>query len=262
MLEETKIIFIDLDGTLLNDKRQITKYTKNIIKKVTQRGIYVVLCSGRANNELIEKSKEASASSIVISNNGALIFDYKLNCKIFESKISKDILTSIWNFAQNNNIGLTYNSTYERYKNKNSKKKATIIDNIEEIGDNVTQIVAETKNYSSIKKMKEIIEKKYQEIEMKNLVTMKNEAEFEIDISNKFNSKGNSINKILEFLHINKEHSVCFGDQINDFTMFQSCGTKIAMNNGNEQLKKEADLITLYNNNEDGVARFIEKYIL
>ena len=49
---------------------------------------------------------------------------------------------------------------------------------------------------------------------------------------------------------------------MNDLSMFESCGIKVAMNNGNEKLKKKADFITSYTNNEDGVAKFIERYIL
>ena len=48
-IENIKVIFVDIDGTLTNDNKQISEFTKQIIKKVTENGIYVVLCSGRAN---------------------------------------------------------------------------------------------------------------------------------------------------------------------------------------------------------------------
>ena len=266
MLKQSKILFIDLDGTLLNSKGEITSYTKKIIKEAKEKGLYVILCSGRSNNDVIEKSKTVNASPIVISNNGALIFNYELNTKIYESKIELNTLVDIWNFAQCNNINVTYNSTYKRFKSINSKKNAIVVNNIEEIEDDATQIVVDTNDYDSIKQLKELIKNKYQDLEIINFWRQSTENSkeqfFEMDILNKFNSKGISIDKLLQFLNINKEYSICFGDQINDFSMFQSCGIKIAMKNGSEELKQKADLITSYTNNEDGVAKFIEKCIL
>lgn len=72
-----KAIFIDIDGTLRNDKGQITNRTKEAIKNVTSKGIYVVICSGRPMHSTIEVSKESNASKYIICSNGAHIYDYK-----------------------------------------------------------------------------------------------------------------------------------------------------------------------------------------
>jgi len=66
-----KIIFTDIDGTLTNSKREITNITKDIIKKIKEQGIYIILCSGRPNSYTIKKSIDSNASNIVISNNGS-----------------------------------------------------------------------------------------------------------------------------------------------------------------------------------------------
>lgn len=266
MLKQSKIIFIDLDGTLLNDRSEITIYTKEIIKKIVQKGVYVIICSGRSNSDTTEKSRIVKASPIVISDNGASIFNYETNTKIFESKIDFIVLKNIWNFAMNNNINITYNSTYKRFKSKNSNKEAVIISNIEGLEDDITQIVVDTNNYENIKSLENFIKDNYNQLEIKNFWSRYTEDSkeklFEMDIANKFNSKGNAINELLKWLNIDKKYAMCFGDQMNDLSMFQNCGIKIAMNNGNEQLKRNADFVTTYNNNENGVAMFIEKYIL
>lgn len=64
-----KLIILDIDNTLTTSNREITDYTKEIIGMAVEKGIYVVLCSGRTNQYTIEKSKLANASSIVISDN-------------------------------------------------------------------------------------------------------------------------------------------------------------------------------------------------
>ena len=76
-IENIKVIFVDIDGTLTNDNKQISEFTKQIIKKVTENGIYVVLCSGRANAYVCKYSKMSEASNYVISSNGAQIYDYE-----------------------------------------------------------------------------------------------------------------------------------------------------------------------------------------
>jgi hydroxymethylpyrimidine pyrophosphatase-like HAD family hydrolase len=54
---------------------------------------------------------------------------------------------------------------------------------------------------------------------------------------------------------------MCFGDYINDYSMFQECDIKVAMDNGTEKLKQLADYVTL-TNDTDGVAAFLEETLL
>ena len=265
MLDEIKIIFIDLDGTLLNNKHEISTRSIETIKKLVEKGIYVILCSGRSTSDIIQKSQIAYASPIVVANNGSIVFDYEKNFKIYESVIDLNIIKDIWNFSLNNNIYITFNSTFKRYKTKGSTKQAFIIDTLEELEDTVTQIVVESPYAKNIANLKDFIEKKYPNIEMKNIWEIPSVDSkfpiFEADISNKFNNKGNSIKKILEYLNIEKRNAMSFGDQINDLEMFDVCGTNIAMCNGNKILKQKANFVTKYSNNQDGIAKFIEKYL-
>ena len=81
------------------------------------------------------------------------------------------------------------------------------------------------------------------------------------DITNKDVSKGVAIEKVLKHLNISKENSIGFGDHINDYDLFNAVGFKVAMGNANEKLKEKADYVTL-TNDENGVADFINKYLL
>ena len=60
-----------------------------------------------------------------------------------------------------------------------------------------------------------------------------------MDINMINNSKGKAINILLKYLNINKDQTICFGDQMNDYPMFESCKYSVAMINGNEELKKK-----------------------
>ena len=266
MLKNIKIIFIDIDGTLSNDNGEFTEFSKNIIKKTVEQGKYVVLCSGRANSDVIQKSNTINASSVVISSNGTMIFDYKQNKKIFESKINPNAVKEFWNLTKYDNVNVTLNSTFNRFKSRNSTKDGKIIQTLDEIDDNITQIVIDTKSDKVVENIKTIVSK-YKNLEIKNLINQIlndpkiYEPGFELDISNKNSNKGVAINLLLQYLNFSKENSICFGDSMNDYQMFESSGFSVAMENASKELKAKANYVT-FSNNDDGVARFIEKYII
>ena len=67
-----KAIFIDIDGTLRNDNKEISKRTKEMIKDIVNLGILVIICSGRPYKTTIEISKNIFASNIIISSNRSI----------------------------------------------------------------------------------------------------------------------------------------------------------------------------------------------
>ena len=85
-----KIIFIDIDGTLRNDKKEITEKTKETIRKTVEKGIYVVICSGRPTKYVEEVSKEALASNYVIGCNGGEIYDYEEKKMIYVNELKQN----------------------------------------------------------------------------------------------------------------------------------------------------------------------------
>lgn len=76
-LNNIKLIILDIDKTITDSNNKISEYTKKILQTAISKGIYVVLCSGRTNSYVMEKSKTLEITPIVISSNGSLIYDYK-----------------------------------------------------------------------------------------------------------------------------------------------------------------------------------------
>lgn len=74
-------------------------------------------------------------------------------------------------------------------------------------------------------------------------------------------SKGHALLEIAEYLGIDQENIIAFGDQDNDMSMIQMAGVGVAMGNAIDSLKAAADYVTL-TNNEDGIAAYLEKYLL
>ncbi|MBO5477206.1 MAG: HAD family phosphatase [Clostridia bacterium] len=268
-LDNVKVIFIDIDGTLTNRKKEVTTYTSEIIKKVVEKGIKVIICSGRGNQYVEDKSRIANASSHIISSNGAQIYNYYTKEILYKSVINKEVLKEAIEFINKKQGGYILNCTNIRYSNKNLNRKMNkndkVINSIDEVEDEVYQLVMEASSYNQMSEMIEYV-KNNEYLQILNcshsyLKGKKDESHYYIDVNNTGVSKGNAIKKYLELFNIKKEDSVCFGDHINDVSMFEVCGIKVAMGNANDDLKEQADYVTL-TNEEDGVAKFLEMHVL
>lgn len=269
-LENIKAVFVDIDGTLANSKREITEINKAPIKRMKDKGIYVVLCSGRSNKDVCRYSKEVLASDYAISSNGAQIYNYKTNENFYKDDIKYSDLKEIWEYCHKNNLELVLNSKDVQYGNNifcsDMYKDRTIINNVEQLKEiEVFQVIINSIEYYSMKDCEEFISSNGK-LKIANYSRdyigkkLESKEPYYIFVNSKSSDKGTAISKFLEAMNINKEEAICFGDRINDVTMFKSCGKTVAMKNADEELKKMANFITL-SNDENGVAEFLNKYI-
>lgn len=269
-LNNIKAIFIDIDGTLTNSKREVTTVTKEAIKRIINMGIKVVICSGRGNKYVQNKAKEANTSEYIITSNGAQIYDFNERKALYQKGIEKDTLKNIVQFINDKKIGCIINCPTIRYSNKYLKRmmdpEELKFNNFDEINDKIfLQLVVETDNYNSMKNIMDYIDK-YKDIHVLNIsrnyikgITTDNK--YYIDVNNIDVNKGNAIAEFLKIFNISKDDALCFGDHINDTDMFYACKYKIAMGNANEELKRISSYVTL-KNDEDGVAYFLNNYII
>lgn len=270
-LKGIKAMFLDVDGTLTNSSKQITEVTRNAIKRVKDKGIYIILCSGRSNRDVCKYSQEVCASDYTISSNGAQIYNYKTDENFYINNIKYHEIKEIWEYCNTHNLELVLNIKNEQIGNNifcsSMYNKRTVIKNIEELKDiDIFQIIINSNNYCDMKECEEYI-KSRENLKIANysreyLKKDTNSKEpYYIFINNKCVDKGTAISEFIKAMNIKKEETICFGDRINDITMFKSCGNTVAMKNADEELKKMADYITL-SNEENGVADFLKKFIL
>jgi Cof subfamily protein (haloacid dehalogenase superfamily) len=93
-------------------------------------------------------------------------------------------------------------------------------------------------------------------------ITLFTSKPYFLEILPSHTDKGSALEKTAGFLGIKREEVMAIGDSMNDEAMIRWAGTGVAMANGDERIKNIADLITEKNNDDDGVAEVIEKYIL
>lgn len=260
-------IFIDIDGTLTNKKRKLSSYTKRVIKQVKNSGINIILCTGRAGNYTTSMSKKVNASKYIISCNGALITDYSNNNIIYGSVIKEEIVKQVFDLCNELKLGVIFNALDKRYSNIYLKRELMSdikkINNFKKLDKQIYQMVIRGYN---LKNMKYFASKLDNSLQIVNASTnfinnLENGKRIFLDITNKKVNKGNAIKEYQKHFKIKKEQCMCFGDHINDITMFDSCLYSIAMSNAKDSLKEHASYITK-TNDENGVALFLEQNIL
>lgn len=255
------IIFIDSDGTLKNDNGEITQRTKKIIKKFIDNGNYIVLCTGRPRYHADIISEEIGANEYYISSNGAEIFNNKEKKIINIIPIIKDDCINLYKYAIKYDIkfvAVTENEEYVTKEIKNSNQNI-IPNDIKKFFENhiIKQILLISKDSNKIK----LVEKEFiansKTINILNKLI--NNKESWISVGNSIASKGYALEKLAAYLEIDKNHTIAIGNDYNDITMFGVAGKSVAMGNADIEIKEKADIV-IDSNNDEGVAKFLEKF--
>ena len=269
-----KLIAIDMDGTLLNEKKHIDKAEKEAIHEAIEAGIKIVLCTGRPLYGILPFYEELGLSELdsegyVILNNGCSIHktkDWKL---IDQVNFTSDDIEYLYKFSESYDINFTLvNDTY--YFNIGRKPTDELIKDAGFVFSDITDISLEEAKSGKHKIMKimflgnpEIMADFQKENEniLKNKYSSVLSQPYVYEILPKGNNKGTGLKKLAKKLGIKQEEIMAIGDGNNDIEMFEYANYSVAMENGTELAKKAAKYQT-DNNENDGVAKAIRKYAL
>ncbi len=243
-----KAIFMDVDGTIRDSKRILKKRTIEAIKKVSESGIIVVLCSGRPRKYTEDISKKCHASRYIITSNGGEIYDYQEKKVMYASVMDKKACLELYKIAQKADIRYIMNVGDRRTVNKlhvfdGSEVKLKIdIETFLKENDVIQCTLADSK-YETIKNLRQDIEK-VKNIEIKNLHKSLINSNYPkrgtiyYDIANCDSCKGVAVKKLCEILNIDLKDVIAMGDSDNDLSMFDIVGHSVAMGNANENVKR------------------------
>ncbi|MDQ0150510.1 Cof-type HAD-IIB family hydrolase [Eubacterium multiforme] len=273
-----KMVCIDMDGTLLSKRKTISDESKKVIKEVNEKGIKVVVTTGRLYNNAAYYSNFIGASDAVIAGNGAVIREKNSDEIIFQSDIDINVCKRLLIIAKKCGIILHMHTMNEILTNSYiSNVIARVV--LPGIKDSdfpikITTIKGEDNWDNELKNYKGKITKcitfsvspKKTEMFRKELDNIKEIVYYcsghrSIEINAKGVSKGNGVKILAEHYGISRDEIICIGDNENDISMIEYAGLGIAMGNGIEKLKEKANYITDTNDN-DGVRKALEKFIL
>ena len=285
-----KLVAIDLDGTMLNSYGIVTENTKKAIKRTIEKGIDVIIASGRPVDSIKTIANEIGSKNYFIAGNGALIYDIQKGKNIYENYLNKEKVLEIIKMCEENSISynvytdktilakaLKYNVLY--YYKENLKKpedKQTHINIVENMYDYINKmdeekflkitICDENKSIfqSIIKKLDEIENIQVLEVSHMSRKMIQQGTEeipieyFYTEISSKNTDKWYALEYLMKKLKIKKEEIVTIGDNMNDKKMIEEAGLGIVMGQSNPLIKEIANEITT-TNEEDGVAIALDK---
>lgn len=265
-----KAIFIDIDGTLRNSKRELTNKTIETIKRATEHGIIIVLCSGRPRKYTEIISKQCFASQYIITSGGGNIYDYKSKKTLYKNIMNKQACKDLYKIAKKVDARFLMDvgecrvvNKVEHFDGSEIKLKGDIYSFIDT--NDIMQCTIADRDFDKIKSIGDEI-RNIKNVEIKNQhksLTNKNyskDGTIYYDVANIESSKGYAIKEFCKILNIKIEETIAIGDGLNDLNMFENVGYSVAMKNAHPKVKKVADEITDSNDN-DGVALFIEKLL-
>jgi Cof subfamily protein (haloacid dehalogenase superfamily) len=267
-MDKLKLIAIDIDGTLLNDEREVSHENKEAIKRAERNGIYVILATGRMYRSAKKLGHLFTTELPFISYNGGLIREFNDGKILMQKDMPKDMARPI--FTKLKEYGLSINFYINDHLfgdegNKNIKGYAEYIEvpytimKDEEIFRHIDEM--------DIMKMVAMGDEKDIDIFLNNErnnfsdnLHLVKSLPFMLEIANKEVNKGNALAKLGEILGIKASEMMAIGDNMNDEEMLDYVANPFVMANGSELLIAKNYMKTR-SNNEDGVAYAISQFL-
>ena len=268
-----KLVAIDCDNTLIKHNGEIHQDNIRAINMLLDKGIKVVIATGR--NDILVKDYMDEAGfkeEVVIGCNGASIRDLKDNSIIQLNYIPKDTMKKIIDICLENNIeGKMYTLT-ESY----STSEESCRDELKSDLSHYTKELTMSLEYKFEKDLYSLIDKKeflklviieHNEEKLLKIqsifrkledISAVRSAKVCLDIMKKGVSKGSALKDYVNMLGIKQEEVVAMGDSENDLEMLNYANFSVAMGNAEDFVKEVCDMLTL-TNDEGGVAHAIHK---
>jgi Cof subfamily protein (haloacid dehalogenase superfamily) len=264
----------DMDGTILDSAKRLSSRTLSAIRAAeSERGVATTVCSGRVCAMMGLYVKKLGLKIPFISSNGGAIVDPGTDEVLFQMPLPKDEASALMDFCGRN--GFDYcalgpeGGFFSPFSPDGECIKRFNRYNLLSEADGVRPMPLYGIGGASSAVLHKIL------IFRGDGVTPRVEAFLSglpglsytmsdvtvMDVMAAGVNKGEGVAHLAKIMGVAREHVCVFGDYTNDLPMFREAGTSVAMGNACDEAKAAADFVTA-SNNDDGVAEFIEKYIL
>ncbi|NMM65379.1 sugar-phosphatase [Clostridium sp. P21] len=264
-----KLLALDMDGTLLNKDKTISKENFDAIENAKKRGVKVVLATGRplkGIEKYLNQLNLITEEDYAVAFNGAVVQNTKTGEILSQTLMSMDDVKYLYDLSKKLNVNIhvsTPTSCITPKLNKYTKHEADIngldielldLDNLDSNTTIIKVMFVDTDSIldNAVKQFSPEIYDKY---------TVVRSAPFFLEFINNKANKGVGVDILAKSLGIKREEVICMGDAGNDIHMIEYAGLGVAMGNAFPELKQIANYITK-TNEENGVAHVINKFIL
>lgn len=270
-----KLIALDLDGTTLNDGRRISSGNRQALEAAVDKGVNVVIATGRAFSALPEDVFKIRGIQYVLTSNGAVITDLREQKVIYENCIAPEAVEKAVELLRQYDFmveafteGGAYidKSFYDRIKETRLSFRhvdyvlttrqpvAGLYDFILEHKAHIENINVNFEDQEDRAKMR---------ILLGNLenTTLTTSFDHNLEIGGASTSKAGALKELERILNVKPSEMMAVGDSPNDIAMLKIVGMPVAVGNAKEEVKAVAKYVTA-SNHEDGVAKAVRKFVL
>ena len=251
-----KLLVLDIDGTLTNEKKEITRHTKQTILRMQKAGVKVVLASGRPAYGVVPTARELELEQyggFILSYNGGRIVDCSTGRTIYEKTIPHKLMGGIYGQVHDLDAALM---TYEGDRIITEKPQDAYVAKESFINKMKVKGVGNFLDYVTFPVVKclvaadggylEAVEDKLKGYFGSQLSIFRSEPYF-LEIMPKDIDKASSLERLRLQLGLERAEIAACGDGLNDISMIQYAGLGIAMANAQEAVKRVCDFVTKSN---------------
>ncbi len=272
-MSQYKLLALDMDGTLLNSKKEITEHTYQALERANEAGCQVCLSTGRGFAELKDYERQMDILSHGILISGGCIYDFHnqevLSQRTIEREFIEQIVAAIADRdimvqVLNQTLSVVEKSILSRMEDfymgvytPMYERVTTKVDDIRDFllhsGEDATKINLYHRSPKEREKTLQLL---------KDLpLSFAYSEQTSLEITPQNIDKGAGLKFLCEKLSISPDEVIAVGDADNDLPILREAGLSVAMGNANDHVKELADVVT-GDNDHDGIAEIVERYIL
>ena len=273
MKQDIKVIAMDLDGTALNHKKQLTERTRTAIQNAAKSGIQIVVATGRTFSSLAPEVLAMPEITCAITSNGAVVNRIPDGAVLLHNYPNPETVSEIAGMIQGEKIdtevctgGQAYigQSYYDRVLEGKTNRDVQYVKTTRHPVPDIYQFLLQHRvaieninlNFKTLEE-KQQWQQRFQKLPG---VTPTSSFLFNVELGGATTSKAHALQALLDEWQMTSQQVMAFGDSENDLGMIQLAGIGVAMANGMEEVRQAADLLA-ESNEEDGVAKIIEQLI-
>lgn len=265
-----RLIALDIDGTLVNSKKELTGETRETLIKAQKKGIKLVVTSGRAVTglwPLIEALEIPKYGGYAIAFNGAKIIDAKEKKLLHGEMLPPELLPDVFRFAKEHRLNTATYSDEHYFVADARGKYLKLVGKIEGLPVQERNFETDPVDFpvpkvllagkpEYIEKLEPVARERFGRV-----ANVSRSEPFLLEILPPKVDKAFALQKLLDVLGYKRKELLACGDGYNDVTMLQFAGMGIAMKNATVPAQEAADFITM-SNDENGVAYAVKRFCL
>lgn len=270
--KDIRMIALDLDGTLLDNKKHVSARSRRVLAEAAAAGVVVVPCSGRALDSIPDEVLQLEGVRYVVGSGGGAAFDLSTGTQLVRNTVPPHIVHEVLTLVQQAGA---WGECYTGAQSFTPEKDIPVIRDFMRDRDFVylarqpvadlfawaREHAAEVVKLNLMFRDDAVRTAVRQQLAARSDLLLSSASRHNLEVNSVTGGKGDALCALGALLDISPRQIMACGDQLNDLSMLQTVGFPVAMGNAVPEIKAAAAHVTL-TNEEDGVAAAVERFVL